>query len=395
MFADASERRLAIGVWATSFSVGGAIGPLIGGMLLERFEWGSVFWAGVPVIVLLLILAPMLLPEFKNPRASPMDVTSAMQSLVAVLLLIYGFKHIAATGWNSMAVISLSLGVGVGIAFVRRQGRLENPLVDLSLLRRFPFLAALLAFSFGCFVASAILFFVAQYLQQVFGFTPLRAGIWTLSGTAGFILGSTTATSIVRRFQPAHTMIAGLMLAALGLTLIAVATEGHSVALLACGLFCFSFGLAPVYITATDVMVSSVPPQRAGEASGISETGSELGAALGIAILGSIGGAAYRASISGAIPRDVPAEVAPTIRDTLGGAFALAQQLPEQVRNQVLEASRGAFDYSLHITIGICLAITILVAIAVMLLTRATASVTAAKVRSGCVDERGRPTKVA
>src|SRR5690242_9045053 len=169
MFLDREQRTVAIGIWVTSFSLGGAIGPLLGGVLLEYFWWGSVFLIGVPVMLLLLVVGPMLLPEFKDPDAGRLDLLSAALSLAAVLLVIYGLKRIAEDGLAWVPAMSIVAGVAIGVAFVRRQTTLVHPLIDLRLFRMPAFSASLATYTLGTFVAFAAYLFIAQYLQLVLG----------------------------------------------------------------------------------------------------------------------------------------------------------------------------------------------------------------------------------
>jgi len=370
LFLDPGQRTFAIGIWAASHSVGGALGPLIGGVLLQSFGWASVFWIGVPVMALLLMLGPLLLPEFRSSRGARMDFFSAGQSLGAVLLLVHGFKEIAAQGWQLSAAISIALGIGVGIAFIRRQRRTEVRLVDLSILRAPTFAVALFAYTLGCFVASGIALFIAQYLQLVLGFEPFKAALYTLPSTVGFAVGSTLVPMIARLMAPAQTMSAGSLLAATGLWLIMQIDEDSGSGIFLVGLFAFSLGLASVFIQAIALMVSSVPPDRVGEASAVSETGSEFGAALGMAALGSIGTAVYSGSIAGAMPSGLAPEAMQVARDTLGGAVELAHQLPGEVRELLLHAARAAFDNSFHIVVSLGAVITIVIAITAQVMTR-------------------------
>src|SRR5215217_5519624 len=167
MFLNPAQRTLAIGVWATSFSAGAAIGPLAGGVLLEYFWWGSVFLLAVPVMALLLVLGPVLLPEFRDPEAGWLDLPSAALSLATVLAAIYGLKQIAQDGPGWLPVISIAAGVALGVVFVLRQRGLADPLIDLRLFRVPAFTASLVAFLFSIFVIAGIFFFIAQYLQLV------------------------------------------------------------------------------------------------------------------------------------------------------------------------------------------------------------------------------------
>jgi MFS transporter, DHA2 family, multidrug resistance protein len=350
MFLDADQRAFAIGVWATSFAAGAAIGPLAGGVLLEYFWWGSVFLLAVPVMALLLVLGPLLLPEFRDPDAGRLDLFSAVLCLVSVLAVIYGLKQIAQEGMGWLPLLSILVGVALGAVFVRRQRTLADPLIDLRLFRVPAFSASLAAFLLSIFVIAGIFFFIAQYLQLVLGLSPLQAGLWTLPSAGGLIAGSMLAPLVVRRFRPAYVMAAGLALSAVGFGVVAQIGEGSGLAFLVAGSVIFSLGAAPVGTLATDLIVGSAPPERAGAASGISETSAEFGGALGIAILGTIGTAVYRSRVADAFPEGVPPGAAEAARDTLGGAVAASDQLPGPLAAELLDAAREAFTQGLQLS---------------------------------------------
>src|SRR6266496_3668680 len=293
MFADPRQRTVAIGVWITSFSAGGAVGPLLGGVLLEHFWWGSVFLLAVPVMVLLLVIGPRLLPEFRDPEAGRLDLRSAVLSVAAVLAVIYGLKQLAQDGLGWPPALSILAGLAVGVVFVRRQHRLADPLLDLRLFRHPAFAASLTTNLLSFFVGFGALLFIAQYLQLVLGLSPLAAGLWMLPSSGGFILGSLVTPLLVRRVRPAVVMAAGMALAAVGLGLLTRLDSTAGLTLLVTGSVVFSLALAPVDTVATDLAVGAAPPERAGAASALSETSAEFGGALGIAILGVIGTSIY------------------------------------------------------------------------------------------------------
>lgn len=353
MFTDPRQRSVAIGIWITAFSAGGAIGPVLGGVLLEHFWWGSVFLLAVPVMALLLILGPRVLPEYRAPDAGRLDLLSAAMSLVAILAMIVGLKELAQHGLDRRAALSLAIGLMIGILFVRRQLTLPDPLIDVRLFRIPAFTTALVINIVAIFVAVGYFLFIAQYLQLVLGLSPLEAGLWSLPSSIGFIAGAQLAPRIGRRVRPAVIMGVGLGLAALGLVIITqVGATGGLVPLVVASLI-ISLGLAPVMMLTTDLIVGSAPPERAGAASGLSETAAELGGALGIAILGSIGVAIYRRELSDSLPAGVPAESAQIARDTLGGAVAVAGQLPTDLGAAVSSAARDAFLSGMHLTSGL------------------------------------------
>ena len=379
MFLDPAQRTVAIGVWVTSYSVGGAIGPLLGGVLLEYFWWGSVFLLGVPVMVLLLVVGPMLLPEFRDPDAGRLDLASAGLSLAAVLLMIYGLKRIAEAGPGRGPAVSILIGLTLGILFLRRQRTLADPLIDLRLFRAPAFSASLAAYMLACFVAFGAYVFIAQYLQLVLGLSPLQAGLWTVPSMLAFVAGSMLVPPIARRFRPAHVVAGGLLLAAAGFGVLALVDAASGLALLVIGSIVYSLGVSPVIVLATDLVVGSAPVERAGSASAISETSSELGGALGIAILGSIGTAVYRRAMADAVPAGVPPEAAEAARATLGGALAVAAGLPAQLGAGLLGSAREAFTQGLQLTAVICAAVVLATAIPAALLLR--------RVRAGSAPE--------
>jgi DHA2 family multidrug resistance protein-like MFS transporter len=353
MFLDPKERTAAIGVWATSFSVGGAIGPLLGGVILQHFWWGAVFLLAVPVMVLLLVLGPMLLPEFRDPAAGRLDLKSASLSLVAVLSSIYGMKVWAKDGFGLLPIACIVAGVAVAALFVRRQRTLADPLIDLRLFRVPAFRISLATFTLTTLIVFGSYVFIAQYLQLVLGLSPLSAGLWLLPGSCGVILGSMLAPAIVRRVQPAYVMGAGLGLATVGFVVLThVGAFGLAALVIGSGLV--YLGLGPVFTLGTDLIIGAAPPERAGAAAAISETSSEFGGALGIALLGSVGTAMYRGRMARAILDGIPAEVRKAAQETLGGAAAAADHLAEPVRAQLLAASREAFTHALEQTAAIC-----------------------------------------
>src|SRR6266508_2812012 len=220
MFLDSGQRTFAIGVWVTSFSLGGALGPLLGGLLLHFFWWGSVFLLAVPVMALLLVVGPVLLPEYRDDGAGRLDLRSAAMSLAAVLLVIWGLKQLAQDGLGLPPALSIVAGLAVGVAFVRRQQLLADPLLDLRLFRSPAFSAALAANTLDFFVAFAAFLFISLYQQLVLGLSPLEAGLWMLPSSGGFIVGSLLTPLLVRRARPAFVMAGGMALAAVGFGLL-------------------------------------------------------------------------------------------------------------------------------------------------------------------------------
>ena len=345
MFHDPAQRTVAIGFWVTSYSVGAAIGPLVGGLLLESLWWGSVFLLAVPVMVLLLVVGPRLLPEFRDPEPGRFDLPSAALSLVSVLAVIYGVKRMAEDGFGSQPALAIAAGLVVGAVFLHRQGRLADPMIDLRLFRVPAFSASLAANGLALFAVFGVDLFIAQYLQLVLGMGPFEAGLWTLPSAAGFIVGSMIAPLIARAVRPGVLVAGGLAVAAAGVAMLTQVGTDSGLAALVAGSVVMALGAAQVVTLSTDLIVGSAPPERAGTASGISETGTELGGALGIALLGSLGTAVYRSDVGGAVAEGTPSHVADAVRDTLGGAVGVA----DHASLGLIEAATEAFTHGLQV----------------------------------------------
>jgi MFS transporter, DHA2 family, multidrug resistance protein len=362
MFLDPRQRRTAIGVWISSYSVGGAIGPLLGGVMLQHLWWGSVFLLAVPVMALLLVVGPVLLPEYRDPQARRLDLASALLSLLSVLLAIGGLKLFAQDGLGWLPVLSVVGGLVLGAVFVRRQHRVAEPLIDIRLFRVPAFSASLATYLLGTLVSFGSYVMIEQYLQLVLGLTPLAAGLWTLPWSGGFIAGSTVAPALARRVRPAFLMAGGLLLAGGGFAAVA-SVPATGLAGLVTGTVLISLGMAPVFTLGTDLVVGAAPPERAGAAAAISETSSELGGALGIAALGSLATAIYRSRMTAAALDGVPADARRVALDTLGGAVAAAARLPGDLGQRLAVAARDAFSAALQVTVGICVVVSVLTAV--------------------------------
>jgi len=320
-------------------------------------------------MLLLLVLGPLLLPEYRDPQAGRLDLLSALQSLMAVLLVIYGLKHMAeqGPGWSSVAAIAG--GLVVGAAFVRRQRGLSDPLIDLKLFRAPAFSVSLAAYALGTFVAFTMYVFLAQYLQLVLDLSPLKAGLATVPMMLAFIAGSAVVPRMARRVRAAYAMAGGLAVTAAGFAVLA-AVEALGLPGLIAGSVIYSVGLTPVVILATDLIVGSAPVERAGAASAISETSSELGGALGIALLGSLATAVYRGIMATWMPAGVPRDIGEAARATLGGAVHAATTLEPEQGAQLVAVARAAFTQAFEVTALVCAGLAVAAAIGTVLVLR-------------------------
>jgi DHA2 family multidrug resistance protein-like MFS transporter len=361
MFLDDTQRTFAIGVWVAGFSAGGAIGPVIGGFLLEHFWWGSVFLINVPCMALLLIVAPLLLPEYRDENAGKLDPLSAAQSVVAVLAVIWGLKDIAANGFNAWALLAVAAGVLIGVLFARRQKRMAEPLIDFSLFQVPAVRSSLVVNMAGVFVLFGGFFFVAQYLQLALGLGPLEAGFWLAPSGLIFAFSSLITPALAQRYRPSLIIGCGFLLTALGFAVLAFVGTLGAGGILA-GLVLFSLGFSPVATLTTDLVMTSVAPEKAGQASGVSETSFEFGGATGIAVLGAIFVAIYR-SLMDDLPTDLPANVQADVHRTIGGAFEAARTLPGPQGEALLTSAREAFASAMLVTSLLSAAIALFIAI--------------------------------
>ncbi len=337
MFADPRERAVALGVWSAGFSLGGVGAPLIGGVLLEHFWWGSVFVISAPVVVVLLVLGPVLLPESRDRSAAGFDWAGALLSLFAVLTFVYGLKRLAASGWDVVPLLAIVLAGLLGGLFVRHQR-----LVDLTIFRDARVSVALIVNAVSFFVLYGTQLAIAQYLQLVLGMTPLQAGLWALPPVLAYLVASLLGPRLVRWFPTGRVIATGLAVMTAGFAVVAAAGTTGLPAVVAGGVL-FSLGLAPVYILTTDLVVSTVRAERAGMAAAITETGTELGGALGIAVLGSIGVAGYRHGMTAPLRAEFHLPATGTLADAVSRAGDLPALAASQLRAYAGEAYTNAF----------------------------------------------------
>ncbi|MFS0726973.1 MFS transporter [Paenibacillus sp. 1P07SE] len=352
MFSQPRQRGIAIAVWLSCFSAGGAIGPLVGGIMLEWFWWGAVFLLGVPVMLLLLATGPFLLPEYRDRDAGKLDLPSVLLSLVAILCTVYGLKEMATYGFGAGPFIAVALGLGAGIIFVQRQRAVRAPLLDLGLFRNRTFNGALIGLLAAVLTLGGFVLFFAQYLQLVEGLSPLQAGLWMIPYAAANIIGALATPALARRAGTGRLIAGGLLVASIGyLSFNAAVWFGlPGLETMVSGSILIMFGLSPLMVLSTDLVIASAPPEKTGAASSLSEMSSELGMALGIAVLGTVGTTVYRLIMADQVPDEMLPEAAAAARDTLAGAVSVAAALPG---HEMLAAAREAFMTGVQVVGGI------------------------------------------
>lgn len=371
MFRDPRQRGTAIGVWVTCFSAGIALGPVLGGLLLQAFWWGSVFLLGVPVMILLLVTAPVLLPEYRDTRAARLDPTSVVLSLAAVLPIIYGIKELAKDGLAVLPVATLTGGLALGVLFVHRQSRLAGPLLDVTLFRNRSFSAALAIQLLSIAAMGGVYLFITQYTQLVEGLSAIEAGLWLLPAAGALIVASSLTPALARKVPAAYIMGASLATSAVGYLVLTQVGSDSGLPVLVAGFVIVYLGISPMFVLGTDLIVGAAPPDKAGSAAAMSETSTEFGVALGVAVLGTVGTAVYRDRMAGTVPGEVPTQEAASARRSLPDAMATADSLPDRLHDLLLDPARAAFTHGLNTIGGIsALLVAALALLAVRLLPR-------------------------
>ncbi|QVQ52455.1 MFS transporter [Spiractinospora alimapuensis] len=361
MFLDSRQRGFAIAVWMSAFTGGVALGPVVGGVLLQWFWWGSVFLLGVPVMALLLVVGPLVLPEYRGPTAERLDALSALLSLAAILPLVYGLKGLAGHGFGAEPLAGLAVGAVFGVVFVRRQLRLTDPLLDLGLFADRGFSSALGVMLGSTLAMGGMFMLVAQYLQLVGELSPLSAGLVLVPPSIVMIASTMVAPALAHRLGHGLVVGVGMVVAALGFGILTQVDPSGAPALVVVGQIVVSAGVGPGMALLAGIVIGSVPKERAGSAAAISETSGELGAALGVALLGSLATAVYRAQV--VVPDGAPPEVAAAAQDGMSAAAAASDGLPTPLGDALLLSAREAFTQGMSVTLATAAGATLLLGI--------------------------------
>ncbi|MDD9380630.1 MFS transporter [Streptomyces sp. ZAF1911] len=345
LFHDEEQRGKAVTLWTAVMTTGISLGPVVSGLLLEHFWWGAVFLINLPAMVLLLVLVPFLVPEFKSAKREPFDLPSAVLSLGAVLLVIYGIKEWARHGYEPLPALAIGMGLVLGFVFVLRQKHLAHPMIDLGLLGRRSFGGPVFVGLLAMFATVGMAVFLTQYLQSVLGMRPFDAALWSLVPAAGVVVAAPVGAALAQRIDRAYVMGGGFLLSGCGFLWLTQVRTDSALWFTLAGASLYVGGLVAAMTLANELALGAAPPERAGSAAAVMESGQELGGALGMAILGSVGAAVYSREMAGALPVGVPQ--AEAVRETLGGAMAAASQLPGGAADAVLTAARDAFTHGM------------------------------------------------
>ncbi|MDR6865876.1 DHA2 family multidrug resistance protein-like MFS transporter [Microbacterium resistens] len=376
LFRNREQRRLAIAVWASAFSAGSALGPIVGGFLLEHFSWGSVFLLAVPVLIPLLIGAPLLVPESRDPNPGRIDLLSIALSMATMIPVVYAIKTFAVYGFGVAPMLWLIGGVVMGALFVRRQLAAESPMLDMALFRRGSFSGAILVNLLSVVALVGFLYFVSQHVQLVLGLSPMQAGLSLVPGMAMMIVAGLAVVPISRRVPPHVLIPIALVFSFAGYLIVALTTSDHGVLPLVIAFVTLGIGIGAAETISNELIVTNAPPAKAGAASAVSETAYELGAVLGTAFLGGLITAFYRGAL--VLPDGLDGADAAAASETLSGAYTVSHGLPEPLAGQVWEAASTAFGSGVMVTSLIGAGLVVLAGVIAAVMLRRSGSETSA-----------------
>jgi EmrB/QacA subfamily drug resistance transporter len=376
-----TERGRAIGVWAGMAALGVVMGPVVGGWLLEHFWWGSVFLINLPVVALALLAGWPLVPNSRDPSATPLDPTGAALSVAALVTLVYGIIQAPEDGWTDPVVLgAFGVAAVLAVAFIWWERRIQHPMLPMGFFRDPRFSAASGAIAMAFFALFGSVFLLTQHLQFVLGYTPLQAGVRILP-VAALAVAAPLAARLTEGIGAKLVVAAGLLVVAGALWVLSTVQLGDGYGRVAAALALLGIGMGLVVAPATESIMGSVPLAKAGVGSAMNDTTRQVGGALGVAVLGSILAASYGAAIQPTL-RGAPPQVAQTAGDSIGAAATIAAQLGPQGRG-LLEAARSAFIQGMGDALQVGAGVAALAALPVLLFLPARATGTMNEPRPG------------
>lgn len=347
LFRNERQRGLAIGVWVSCMMSGAALGPVVGGVLLQFFWWGSAFLIAVPIMILLLATGPILLPEFRNEGAGRIDLISALMSLVAALSLVYAIKEFSLRGLETAALSgpALVLGLAMAAVFAHRQLRLPEPLIDIRLFTQIRFSVTLLSMLFAAVALAGTFLLVSQYVQSVEGLPPGQAGLWLAPAGIAIAVGSLTAPALTNRWSAGAVIAGGFLLGTVGFLMITQAPSSGGIPLIITGISLAHLGAGPVVALGAHLVVGSVPQEKAGSAASMSETANHFGSTLGLALIGTVGAVVFRRMMDG---QTLPPGTPENAGETLPAAVNASADFTEPASSELIAAAQAAFTTGLN-----------------------------------------------
>ncbi len=359
-FGNPRERAKAIAIWTAASGAGIALGPIVGGMLMRSFSWGSVFWINVSLLAVAFVGTLHLIPDSRDPHATRPDPAGALLSIAAIGTLVYAIIEAPSSGWTSSSTLTIfTIAALAGGMFVRWELRRDEPMLDMRLFADRSFSAGSVALAMLFFAMAGTVFLQAQYLQFVLGYTPLAAGAALVPAALGMILGSGVGAHLAGKLGGRIAVVTGTLLAAGGVAVQAALIDGTSYAPTGLGLLLFGLGAGIAMPAATDLIMATLPTARAGVGSAVNDTVRELGGALGVAVIGSVAASTYASNLEGQLDgiEGVPDSLRAAITDNVGAALEVSHHLGAN-STRVADAARDAFVTSMtgSLWVGVALA---------------------------------------
>lgn len=360
------ERGRAIGIWAAVAGLGIGLGPIVGGVLLENFFWGSVFLVNVPIVIAALVLGYFLVPASRDPESTPLDLKGAFASLVAITALVFGIIEGPAEGWTSPVVLTaFAIGLLFGAGFLMIERRVEHPMLNLDYFRNPRFSGGATAISIAFFSLFGVIFLLTQYLQFVLDYSALEAGIRTAPVALGMVIGSAMAPRLAEKFGTTKVVAFGMLVLAATLvsfTFFSV-TTGYTV--IGLSIVAMAFGMGNIMAPSTDAVMGAVPVAKGGVASATNDVTRQVAGAIGVAVIGSVFNSVYQSNME-TVAAALPPEAAEAASNSIGAALAIASQLPGDAGAALADAARAGFVDAMGLAIWIPVAIAALGAFVVM-----------------------------
>ena len=365
VFGDPRERAKAIAAWTAASAAGIAIGPIVGGALMRHFSWSSVFWINVPLLALAFLGTLHLVPDSRDPHATRLDPLGALLSIAAIATLVYAIIEAPDRGWTSgSSLTNFAVGGVLGAVFIGWELRREDPMLDVNLFRRRGFSAGSITLTLLFFAAAGTVFLQAQYLQVVLDYTPLVAGLAIVPAAVGMVLGTGAGAHLAARHGGRVAVTAGVFTATAGIAVQAAFADGQGYLPTGVGLFLFGLGAGAAMPAATEVIMATLPPARAGVGSAVNDTVREFGGALGVAVIGSIAATGYATSMDHELDRfpSLSGTDRTMISDNVGAAVDVTRHLGTE-GEQIAQVARAAFIDSMSQSLWIAAALGVVAAV--------------------------------
>jgi EmrB/QacA subfamily drug resistance transporter len=363
----AEERGRAIGIWAGFSGIGIAIGPVAGGWLLEHFWWGSVFFINVPVIALAVLAGLFLVPESRDPAATPLDPIGAVLSTAGLTALTYGLIEAPSHGWTDGTILaSFAAAVALLAAFVLAELRVRHPMMDVRLFQNGRFTAASIATAMVFFSLFGALFFLTQYLQFVLGYGTLEVGVRLIPVAGALIVGAPLSARLVERLGTKVVVTAGLTLVSAGLLLLATASTASGYSLVVSSLVVLGLGMGMTMAPATEAIMGALPRARAGVGSAVSTTVRQVGGVLGVAVLGSLLSSVYGTRLTDTL-RGLPSTIVSAASDSVGAAVGIAARLDGAPGRTLVDTAHTAFIHGMDVTLVVAAGVALIGALVALL----------------------------